>query len=101
MRIEFKRSGGFMGLSLSTTVDTDSLAVQEADDLKRLVEAAGFFTLPATLKSTKGADQFTYRLTIESGDQRHTVEVSDSVAPESLRPLLQRLTSMARSTSRS
>lgn len=101
MRIEFQRSGGFAGLRLSAAVDTDRLPADEANELARIVDAAGFFGLPATLKSTQGADQFTYRLTIEAGDRRHTVEVSESAVPDSLRPLIQRLATIARSTSRS
>jgi hypothetical protein len=101
MRIEFQRSGGFAGLRLATTVDTDKLPADEADELKRLVDAADFFHLPATLKATRGADQFTYRLTVEAGDRQHTLEVSESAAPESLRPLLQRLAALARTAPRS
>jgi hypothetical protein len=101
MRIEFQRSGGFAGLRLSTTVDTDKLPADEADGLKRMVDAADFFLLPATLKESRGADQFTYRLTVEARDRRHTVEVSESAVPDSLRPLIQRLATLARSAPRS
>jgi hypothetical protein len=101
MRIEFQRSGGFAGLRLATTVDVDKLPADEAAELKRLVDAADFFRLPATLKATRGADQFTYRLTVEAGNRQHTVEVSENAAPESLRPLLQRLATLARTAPRS
>jgi hypothetical protein len=98
MRIEFERSGGFMGLHQTVTLDTDTLEPQEALEIHQLVESAGFFKLsekPAD--SSQTADQFQYRLTIEqSKDLRHTVVTSDASAPEALQPLLRRLTLLAR-----
>jgi hypothetical protein len=63
-----------------------------------LVEGAHFFDLPPVLKPpVEGADRFQYRLTVERGKQFHTVETSESAAPEQLQPLLDRLTDAARS----
>jgi hypothetical protein len=96
MRINFERSGGFAGMRVTATIDTDSLPADEAAELLQLVESAGFFDLPTTIPSTVGADQFTYQLTVQSESRQHRVEVREGGVPPSLRPLLQRLTSLAR-----
>ncbi|MEJ2263969.1 MAG: hypothetical protein P8X95_11020 [Anaerolineales bacterium] len=98
MRIQFQRSGGFAGLLVRTNIDTASLSKEEAEKLQKMVAEAGFFDLPAQLSSpAPGADQFQYKVSIEEGDHRHTVEASDQAAPDSLRPLLRELTVRARS----
>lgn len=97
MRIYFERSGGFMGLRVAGTVDTDALAAEEADTLVEMVESAGFFSLPAQLLPTsEGGDRFQYRLVVEDESRRHSVETDGSAVPESLWPLLRRLTILTR-----
>ena len=98
MRIHFERTGGFAGMTTTTTVDTETLSAEAAQELQEMVTAAGFFDLPAQMTSeTPGADQFHYALTVESEGRRHTVEGSDAALPETLQPLLRRLTRLARS----
>lgn len=98
MRIHFERSGGFAGMQVRAQVDADSLPPDDAKQLQAMVEAAEFFDLPAKIASpASGGDQFQYRLTVESEGRQHTVEVGDASAPESLQPLLRRLTLLARS----
>lgn len=97
LRIYFERTGGFMGRSVTSLVDTSALPEQEAQSLKTLIAEAGFFELPPVLKSpAKGADQFQYKLVVEGGNRQHIVETTDMAAPESLRPLLNELTILAR-----
>src|SRR5215218_7788597 len=58
MRVRFKMDGGFVYLparSEPTTIDTDELSEEEAKDLERLIEAAGFFELPETPSPPRGA----------------------------------------------
>ena len=98
MRIQFERSGGFAGMRLTATIDTDTLAPDEARVLQALMDTAWFFDLPAVIASpTPGADQFQYRLTVEADERRHTVEVGEAAAPDTLQPLLRKLTTLARS----
>ncbi len=98
MRIFFERSGGFMGLNINTAVDTKTLPdTEEATTLEQLIEETQFFDLPENLnKQGKGADQFSYTLRVETPEQAHTVHTTDMTAPDSLRPLLSRLTYLAR-----
>ncbi len=100
MRIHFERTGGFAGMRISATIDTQTLSPDQANELRGLVEASGFFNLPAKIHSaTQAADQFQYKVTIENEGKRHTVEVSDASAPDALQPLLRQLRLLARSSS--
>ena len=96
MKVYFERSGGFTGLHLQTTVDTADLPAEEAEEWEQTLTAAGFFNLPSSLKVESGADAFVYKLTVVTAEQEHTALWSDEDAPEALRPLLRRLTVMAR-----
>jgi hypothetical protein len=99
MKIRFERSGGFAGMLVTTTVDTEALAPEEAQQLRLSIEEADFFALPRKLTApSPGADHFQYNITVESEGRRHTIETTDVAAPEALRPLLRRLTRLARST---
>lgn len=97
MIIRFERTGGFAGLAQRATIDSETLAPQEQQSLHELVEAAHFFELPQQISAPGGgADRFSYRLRIESGEKSHTVEVSEAAMPEPLQPLIQQLSRLAR-----
>ncbi|MEH2288658.1 protealysin inhibitor emfourin [Nostoc sp.] len=90
MRISFERTGGFAGITKKTTVDTDTLPPNEASTLPRLVEAADLFRLPELITSpTPQSDRFQYKLTVEDNGKQHTVTVSESALPGTLRPLIE------------
>jgi hypothetical protein len=97
MKIEIERGGGYAGRLLRATVDAASLSPKEVDELRQLVEQSGFFSLPPQLAAPAPLpDSFHYRVTVESADGKHTVEVDDDAAPPRLRALLDRLTDLAR-----
>jgi hypothetical protein len=97
MRINFERTGGFMGARLAVELMTESLPQEEAKELETLVESARFFELPAILPAQTGTgDAFQYKVTVEKGEQFHTVEASEGSAPVELQPLIQHLTDVAR-----
>ncbi len=96
MHIEFARTGGFAGIRLATTVDTQELPSEQASTLDRLISDADFFRLPEQLLPASPApDRFEYKVTIATEDATHSVVVSDPATPESLRPLLNYLTTLA------
>ncbi|MBI3739522.1 MAG: hypothetical protein HY258_10795 [Chloroflexi bacterium] len=98
MKIDFVRSGGFAGLRLAVNVDTQTLPADQSAALEKLIRDSGFFNLPEQIKSPSGgADRFEYRLTISDAGRSHSVTVSEAAMPESLRPLIDRLTEMAKS----
>ncbi len=97
MRIHFERSGGFTGLALAATVESDTLSQQDELRLRELIDEAGFFELPAVLHDTASvADQFRYKVTVEMAGRSHTVEASEGAVPPPLRPLLEWLGRAAR-----
>ncbi len=96
MKIQFERSGGFMGLYLKTVVDTADLTTEEAQEWEQALDAVNFFELPSILETEREADRFIYKITVVTIEQEHTALCTDADAPEELRPLLRRLTLMAR-----
>ncbi|MGH7548131.1 MAG: protealysin inhibitor emfourin [Gemmatimonadales bacterium] len=100
MNISFERSGGVAGMRVTAAINSDTLPDAEASELKQLVDRAGFFDLPASSGPSGGADQFVYRVTIETEGRRHTVETTDAAAPPALQPLLAWLHQAARRSRR-
>lgn len=97
MQIHFERTGGFVGIHLTTTISSDVLSPEEARRLQQMIDAANFFALPAVLTAkTPGADRFRYRLTVTTQDRQHTVEIGEGAVPAALRPLLDWLTTVAK-----
>jgi hypothetical protein len=89
-------------MRVAAVIDTTSLSPEEAQDLQGLVDAAQFFDLPSHIASPAPAvDQFEYKLAVrtsspEAGERQHAVRVGDAAVPETLQPLLRRLTVLAR-----
>ena len=94
-KITFERSGGLMGQNINLDLDLDTLPASEALNLIHLIQEADFFKLPEDLVATSTPDEFVYSLTVESGSAQHFVRASDTNAPESLRPLLNVLSTLA------
>ena len=97
MKIYFERSGGFAGMRMTASLDTASLDLDKANKLEDIVRNSSFFTLaPKTVRPQMGADYFRYKITIETQDKKHTVEVTDMMIPPSLKPLIDILVDSAR-----
>lgn len=114
MQIRFERSGGFAGLTLSTTIDPNELPPKEAKELLTSLDESGILTRPnegeGELESAPGTDdtpedapapmgyvdEMTYRLTVEVGDYEHTVCVTESEMTPEMVELFRCLTQMAR-----
>lgn len=85
-------------MRIKTKIDTDAIAKELARDIQNWVQAADFFSLPASMPvPTRGADRFQYNLTIEDGNQKHGVVLYDSEnLSEPLKLLLKQLMELAR-----
>ena len=95
--ISYERSGGFAGLTSSIKIDSDTLQVDEKEQLFQLIEEADFFSLVIENDSSSGsADKFQHKITMESGDLYRTLEVTDTAIPRQLLPLVNYLSNMAR-----
>jgi hypothetical protein len=97
VKIDFVRSGGFGGLRLSLTLDTEGLPVEEASRIRQLVDSAGFFDLDQVPReAATERDRFEYRVAIESQVWgSHAVLLPESRIPDDMRPLLDYLTGAA------
>jgi len=94
-KILFERTGGIVGQNIDLDLDLDTLPANEALNLIHLIQEANFFKLPEDLVGASTPDEFVYTLTVESGSSRHCIHTSDTSSPESLRPLLNVLSTLA------
>ena len=95
MRVRFKMDGGFVYLparSEPVTIDTDDLPEEEAKELDRLIEAAGFFELPETSSPPRGAaDYLRYTISATTPEHSHTVQLTDPIEDPHVRALVEYL----------
>ena len=100
MRVRFKMDGGFVYLparSEPTTIDTEELPAEEAKELQRLIEAAGFFELPESTSPPRGgADYLRYTISVTAGEKSHTVQLTDPIEDPHLQALVEYLEAKAR-----
>ncbi len=94
--INFKRTGGFMGREVETDIDLNKMPNDEAQELQNLLLESNFFNIPQNLIEPAKHDEYEYTITVDAGNSHHTVQTSDSSAPESMRPLLEKLSSLAK-----
>jgi len=95
-KISFERTGGFMGRTVSLTINLADLPDDQAKFLDDLLEKADFFALPEDLTQTVMPDSFSYNITVTVDERQHSVRVNDSTASDDLRPLLDELSRQAR-----
>ena len=93
MNILFEQSGGFVaGIKRpAVTIDTTALSPAEALSWRELVAASDFFALPACNPTRTVRDAFTYQVTINDGNQSHSISFQDGQIPASAAPLIERL----------
>jgi len=95
-KIFFERSGGFMGRTIKATFNLEDLPSDLVKTLEEMLDEAGFFELPADLTKPPMPDAFIYTITVSTSVRQHSVHVSDTTAPDDLRPLLDELNKQAR-----
>jgi hypothetical protein len=93
MRIHFERAGGFAAPAMrqKVTIDPGTLPADEARSVADLVKAADLPALanrPRPERARPRPDAFHYRITVEDGGTRSTVEASDGDVPAALVPLI-------------
>jgi len=101
MRVELKMEGGlayFPGLSKPILIDSTVLPEDEAQELRRLVEASRLFERPTIISAPRrgAADYRQYTITVEDGERRHTVKLVDPVTDHHLQALLRFLQTKAK-----
>ena len=100
MRVEFKTDGGFFYLpdrGEPVTIDTADLPAEEAEELRRLIEAANFFDLPEASAPPRGAaDYLRYTISVTDPQHSHTVHLSDPIQDPDVQALVEYLEAKAR-----
>lgn len=96
-RIDFERSGGFAGITLGASVDTAQLPPEQALEIQELLDKIDLAALgERPLRLSRGADRFQYDITVTRGSERYTASIGESEVSPELRPLIDRLTEIAR-----
>ncbi len=93
MLVSLERSGGFTGLRLTSSVDTDELRGEQMTEALQALNALA--SAPVTAP-TVAASQPRYHLTIHRASGEQVVDVLEAQVPAALRPLLEELMRRAR-----
>lgn len=96
MRVTLEQSGGFAGLMITRTIETQDLSPAESQELEQLVKEADFFQLNSITEGSPQPDRFGYQLSIDTGKQSHSIQVSETNMPAQLRPLMEWVQNHAR-----
>jgi hypothetical protein len=89
MKVSVVRGGGVSGLVTVTTVDSQTLAAEDAKTLTRMIAEADAFGEPGvTATHGSGPDEFQVSVTLEDGARRRTVTAADHDLPSRLRSLV-------------
>jgi hypothetical protein len=96
--INFKRTGGSMGKELTMDFDLNNMPASEAQRLHNMLNESKFFEVPVVYDLQASPDEYEYVITVVAGNSIHTVHVSDTSMPQSLRPLVEDLTEIAKAT---
>jgi hypothetical protein len=93
MRVLLESSGGFAGLRLSSSLDTDELPPDQAAEAMRALEK--LTSVPPAVPSG-GTTLPQYRLIVSLDTGAQVLELTESQVPPALRPLLSELMRRAR-----
>ena len=96
--INFKRSGGSIGKEMTMDFDLSSLPASIERRLHNLLDESNFFEIPSVDAGALGPEEHEYTITVVAGNAIHTIRVSDSSMPHSIRPLVEELTDLAETT---
>jgi len=99
--INFKRIGGAIGRELTMDFDLNNMPASEAQRLHNMLNESKFFEVPVVNDLRTSPDEYEYVITVVAGNSIHTIHVSDTSMPQSVRPLVEDLTEIAKEASRS
>ena len=96
--ISYKRTGGTMGQEMAIDFDLNEMPANISQRLQNMITESNFFATPVANEALSRPDEFEYTVTIDAGNSMHTVHTTDTSMPESLRPLIEGLTELAKSS---
>lgn len=89
-----------MGQEMAADFNLNEMPDDISQHLHNMITASNFFETPALNEEFSGPDEFEYTVTVEAANSTHTVRTTDSSMPESLRPLIEDLTELAKTSQR-
>ncbi len=90
--VSFERSGGVVGKEVYFELELEKLSADKAERLQKLIDSADFFNIPANIGMAATSDEFQYKITVDNGDEYHSVRTTDTTMPKALSPLVKELT---------
>ena len=84
-----------MGRELTMDFDLNNMPASEAQRMHNMLNEAKFFDVPIVNDLRTSPDEYEYVITVVAGNSIHTVHVSDTSMPQSIRPLVEELTELA------
>jgi hypothetical protein len=96
--VDFRRSGGFAGISLTASTSTDDLVGEHAAQVRDLLAAAPEAEPRRGASSASGGagpDRFQYRLSLSDGQRQREYTWNETQVPDEIRPLIGELTRRA------
>lgn len=94
--ISYKRTGGAIGKEIAVDFNLAEMPANISQRLQNLITESNFFANPVVNEALSRPDEFEYTVTIDAGNSMHTVRTTDTSMPESLRPLIEDLTELAK-----
>ncbi len=85
-----------MGREISLDVDLGQIPGDEAQRLHGMLTTSNFFEIPEVDNLMARPDEYEYTITVVAANSMHTVHVADTAMPDSLRPLIEELTELAK-----
>lgn len=76
--------------------DLNNMPASESRRLHNMLNESKFFEVPMLNDLRASPDEYEYMITVIAGNSIHTVHVSDTSMPESLRPFIEDLTEIAK-----
>jgi len=92
--INFKRTREGEDRELAMNLDLDSMPGSLAARLQSLLTDSKFFDIPLMNDLHTTPNEYRYDITVVAGNALHTIHISDSSIPPSLRPLIEELTTL-------
>ena len=84
-----------MAREMGMDFDLSSMPGSAAQRLDGLLTDSNFFDIPLVHDLRTNPDEYQYDITVVAGNSIHSVHVSDTSMPDSLRPLVEELTELA------
>lgn len=98
MKIDYESEGGYGGLRIKATIDSEALPAEQAEQLQTLVEDVRALGPTPALDESQGrrvADAQSYRVTIHDQGNAYVLRCTDADMPDRARPLLALLRKLA------